>query len=273
VSLPHSFVFSQASLQDYADCPRRFQLRYVLGTRWPGRNATDMEWEHLARQGSAFHQLVHQHTVGLPLEVLSARASDWRLERWWHAYLTASPPDLPTALRHSEVHLSTPLGRCRLAARYDLLAIEPEQRAVIVDWKTSERRPTRTWLQARWQTRVYRYVLTKAGAEAGNGSPFSPEQVELIYWFANFAPQVERFPYRAQEYQADEALLFQTTAEIAARVQDTWPLTEEISRCRYCTYQTLCDREPTGEEVAETDLEQDAGQFELDLEQIAEIEF
>jgi CRISPR/Cas system-associated exonuclease Cas4 (RecB family) len=273
VSLPKSFVFSQASLQDYADCPRRFQLRYVLEVRWPARNTTDMEWERLARQGSAFHQLVHQHTVGLPLKVLTARASEWNLERWWQAFLTASPPDLPVAVRQSEVHLSTPLGGHCLAARYDLLAIEPEQRAVIVDWKTSERRPTRTWLEARWQTRVYRYVLARAGAEAGAGRPFSPEQIELIYWFASFAPQVERFPYRTEEYRADETLLLETTAEIAARAQDIWPLAEEISRCRYCTYQTLCDREPTGEEGAEPDLEQDTGRFDLDLEQIAEIEF
>ncbi len=273
MSLPHTFVFSQASLQDYADCPRRFQLRYALGIRWPGRDTTDVEWVYLARLGSAFHQLVHQHTMGLPLEPLSARASDWHLERWWHAYLTASPPDLPKAVRHSEVHLSTPLGEYRLAARYDLLAIEPGQRAVIVDWKTSERRPMRAWLEARWQTCVYRYVLARAGAEINDGSPFPPEQIELIYWFANFAPQAERFSYTLQQYRADEALLTAATAEIAARTQDTWPLTEEISRCRYCTYQTLCDREPADEQVGEPDLEQDTGRFDLDLEQIAEIEF
>ena len=28
-TLPAQFAFSQSSLQDYADCPRRFQLRYL----------------------------------------------------------------------------------------------------------------------------------------------------------------------------------------------------------------------------------------------------
>ena len=27
--LPPQFAFSQSSLQDYMDCPRRFQLRYL----------------------------------------------------------------------------------------------------------------------------------------------------------------------------------------------------------------------------------------------------
>lgn len=30
MNLPGSFHFTQSSLQDYLDCPRRFQLRYVL---------------------------------------------------------------------------------------------------------------------------------------------------------------------------------------------------------------------------------------------------
>ena len=29
------FRFSQGSLQDYVDCQRRFQLRYVVNQSWP----------------------------------------------------------------------------------------------------------------------------------------------------------------------------------------------------------------------------------------------
>jgi hypothetical protein len=35
MTLPYSFHFTQSSLQDYLDCPRRFQLRYVLDQPWP----------------------------------------------------------------------------------------------------------------------------------------------------------------------------------------------------------------------------------------------
>jgi len=39
MSLPTGFRFSQASLQDYVDCPQRFQLRYLAALQWPAVEA------------------------------------------------------------------------------------------------------------------------------------------------------------------------------------------------------------------------------------------
>ena len=38
-NLPADFHFSQGSLQDYVDCPRRFQLRYMMKLAWPAVEA------------------------------------------------------------------------------------------------------------------------------------------------------------------------------------------------------------------------------------------
>ncbi|MCP4541151.1 MAG: PD-(D/E)XK nuclease family protein, partial [Chloroflexi bacterium] len=66
MTLPADFQFSQASLQDYVDCPRRFQLRYVLRVAWPAPEAEPvLENERYLQQGAAFHRLVHQHALGL----------------------------------------------------------------------------------------------------------------------------------------------------------------------------------------------------------------
>lgn len=276
MTLPGSFVFSQASLQDYADCPRRFQLCYLLEVRWPGDvDESTLEWERRARQGAHFHRLVHQHTVGIPEPELRATIQHPDLDRWWQAYLSTPPANLPTAARRSEVRLSMQLAGCRLVARYDLLAIEPGQRAVIVDWKTSQRRSTRAWLENRWQTQVYPYVLVKAGAYLNGGQPFAPEQVELVYWFAEFPQQVERFSYDAAQHRAVGEALEQLVAQMATHQGPEWPLTEDLAHCRYCTYRTLCDREKVaaeGEEPAEA-TGADLFDLDLDLEQIAEIEF
>ena len=35
MTLPINFLFSQASLNDYVECARRFQLRYLLEQEWP----------------------------------------------------------------------------------------------------------------------------------------------------------------------------------------------------------------------------------------------
>jgi hypothetical protein len=171
-------------------------------------------------------------------------------------------------------------------ARYDLLAIEPGKQAIIVDWKTNEKRPLRTRLRDRWQTRVYRYVLVQAGAHLNNadtkpdeasGHPnarWRPDQVELIYWFANFATQPERFPYDDAQFTEDEWALQTTINEIAARKEGEWPLTEDLKQCRYCTYRTLCDREKVDAEEPEWEPDdEEMLDLDIDLEQIAEIEF
>ena len=159
-------------------------------------------------------------------------------------------------------------------ARYDLLAIEPGRQAVIVDWKTNQRRPMRADLEKRWQTRVYRYVLVRAGAQFNHGASWRPDQVELVYWFANHPAQPERFPYDDAQYTEDEWTLKATIGEIASRTEQVWTLTEDLKQCRYCTYRTLCERKKVDTE--EPDWERDDEEMldlDIDLEQVAEIEF
>jgi hypothetical protein len=61
MTLPEGFQFSQASLQDYVDCPRRFQLRYLVNLDWPAVEAEPVlkHERHMERAG-LFHQMVHQ---------------------------------------------------------------------------------------------------------------------------------------------------------------------------------------------------------------------
>ena len=144
---------------------------------------------------------------------------------------------------------------------------------MIVDWKTTARRSTRAALEKRLQTLVYRFVLVEAGEGLNEGEPVAPSQVELIYWFANFPGQTETFSYSIEEHRLAGERLGALIAEIGETDRAEWPLTAELYRCTYCPYRTLCDREggETGDPDAEIEGEQDP--FDVDLEQIAEIEF
>jgi len=266
MSLPEQFQFTQSSLQDYLDCPRRFQLRYVLDQPWPAVESEPLlEREHLADLGRRFHQMAQRHTVGVPVEQIAASAQDAELIQWWRHYLNVPPRDLPSAVRRAEVTLTAPLGAHRLSAKYDLLALEPGRRAVIVDWKTERKRPTRAQLAARMQTRVYRYVLVKAGTALNGGRLIEPEQVTLVYWFAEFPAEPEVLPYDSAQHADDAAFLTGLVDEIASMGirmpthKDEWPKTNVEMQCKYCTYRSLCDRgiaAGTGDEsVVELDLE------------------
>lgn len=272
--LPAGFAFSQAALQDYADCPRRFQLRYVQRIRWPAAQSESIEtMERLSREGAAFHRLVHQHTVGIPRESLDRIAKEDGVQDLWQTYLRDYPKNLPQAVRRSEVRLSVPIGDYALTARYDLLAIEPQQRAVIVDWKTGRYRPSRSSLEHRYQTQVYPFVLVEAGTLLNGGEAIAPGQVEFLYWFGKTEPRVEQFSYGEEQHGAAGEALERVVDEILAIDLPEWPLTPDAKRCTYCRYQTLCARQPVEGAEEPFEFEREVDSFDLDMEQIAEIEF
>ena len=285
MTLPTNFQFSQASLQDYVDCPRRFQLRYVLQLAWPAQEVEPaLENEQHVQQGAAFHRLVHRHLLGIPTEGLSRTIQESDLRRWWHNYLERGPQDLPEA-RYPEVVLSAPLAGYRLVARYDLVAMDAGRRAVIVDWKTSRKRTTREVLAERLQTKVYPYLLVRAGAHLNGDQAIAPEQVEMIYWFADYPQEPARFGYDAAQYEADGAYLTSLVEEIAGLGDDDLPLTAQEQRCKFCPYRSLCQRgvrAGTLDEVLDAALDAiiedgpDAGDafgVDIDFEQIAEVEY
>jgi len=305
--IPDGFVFSQSSLQDYVDCPRRFRLRYLDHCRWPAPETADaLEFEQVLKQGHAFHRLMRQLHSGVAASALEPAANaEPQLSRWWANYRASPPPDLPAALREAEVTLSIPFGAYRLEGRYDLLAAEAatasracgeaatasravgeaatasrasgetEARWVIVDWKTGAKRISRAWLQNRLQTRIYPFVLVRGGASFNQGVPIPAGIVEMVYWFAEFPLQPERFIYSAEACDADDRLLTGLLHEIEERSSGDLVKTDNLALCRYCVYRSLCwDDVPAGRLAdAEDSAAEDTGVEDLDLDAIAPIPF
>jgi hypothetical protein len=271
--------FSQGNLQDYVDCRRRFQLRYLLKVAWPALEAEPAyENESAMQQGALFHRLIQQHLLGIPAERLTplAKGSDdgteHRLSRWWQNYLGFKYPSA-TAL-YPEVTLSMPLMGCRLVAKYDLILVGPEGRVTIYDWKTSRKRPKRSWLLERLQTRVYPFLLAQAGTHLNQGQPIAPEQIGMIYWFAEAPNEPEIIHYSADQYAKDETYLKSLITEINGLSPEAFTLTSSVERCRFCTYRSLCDRGVEAGNVDELDTELElAPEGEFDFDQIAEVAY
>lgn len=269
--LPPAFQFSQNSLQDYADCARRFQLRYVIGQPWPAARSEPIEQhEHFLEQGTQFHLLVQRHLSGIPVEKLTP--DDPLLKKWWDAYLDNPIPRLPGGQRHAEIELSAPVRRRRLLARFDLLAVDPGERAVIVDWKTTRKRPSRELLGSRLQSRVYPFVLVEAGQHLFGG-PLSPQQVSLVYWFAEDPAHLEVFPYDSGLHEQNRDYLTALFDEIDTQDDKTWPLTPDERHCLYCVYRSLCDRGEKAGPLDESEIDGGDAAFDFDLDTIDEIAF
>jgi hypothetical protein len=234
-----SLDFSQSSLQDYADCPRRFQLRYLNHTEWPAIEAEpSQEVEARQKQGLEFHRLVHQHLLGISPAELERTVSSAQVRTWWEDYRAANL-DLQGWALKCELALYSMIGEHRLVAKCDLIALQ-NRRAVIYDWKTWARRPSDAWLERRWQTRVYRALLVKGGAVLNGGRPFLPEDVSMTYWFAGFPDDPAIFSYDSIRFENDWAAIQSLIAEIIDR--QSFPMTEDRRRCRFCVYRSYCDR-------------------------------
>lgn len=273
------FEFSQSSLQDYVDCRRRFWLRYYQRIAWPAVPAEPArENERHMQRGERFHRLAQQYLLGVPADRLACMADadeDEHLRLWWQNF-EDSVPRLLSGQRFVETTLAAPLDCYRLVAKYDLVQVQPDGCVQIFDWKTSLRRPRSSVLRARLQSRVYPYLLVQAGAALTGGRPVAPEQIEMIYWFAEPTQPPERIAYSRAQWQADDQYLRGLVRETRALPPDSYDMTQKAELCAYCVFRSLCDRGACAGDLHNEALEDDqniqAG-LTFDLEQIAEISF
>lgn len=304
LELPPDFIFSQSALQTYEDCPRRFWLTYVERLPWPAVQAAPIqEHETLLRLGDAFHRLVQRAEIGLDLDLLATDLPD-PLDLWFEGYRRYRPADLParnafgesprseTAVFEIEYNLTVPIdvplpGRAttsvRLTALYDLLYVEPGARAVILDWKTTRRRPDNAVMARRLQSLVYPFVLVEAAHHLPWG-PLDPRQVEMRYWYTAAPDQPIVLDYDRARHEAGGGRLRRLLAEILTRNgADGFPKIEDSEtnrqrQCRFCTYRTRCDR---GVAPGPLDALTDTGEWDndsladltIEMDEIAELAF
>ncbi len=264
-------LLSQSSLQDYVDCSLRFKLRYLDRLSYPAiESEPALENEKHQQEGEYFHRLVQQYLIGISSEQIARLANTPNLQKWWKTWQEFGNGQNFGDI-YPEVTLSAPLGNYRLLAKYDLVNVK-DGRATIYDWKTYRKRPRNEWLAARMQTRVYRAMLVRAGAHLNSGQPFESEQVEMIYWFADFPNEPERFDYTSAQHHRDWDMLLKLADEVHSA--PTYPQTDDRQKCAYCTYRSYCERGVRAGERNDAETEMQAEElFDVNFEQIGEVAF
>lgn len=276
-----SFQFSQSNLQDFSDCRRRFYLRHIQDLAWPAVDVEPiMESEKWMRQGSAFHLMVHQSILSIPEAMLSEQANSEPLATWWANFLAyrSSLTGLQDkeAIRHPEFTLTAHIGKYSIIAKYDLMSTMPDSSIVIYDWKTSRHRPKRSTLENRLQTLVYPVVVSACCPELLYPLETPPAQIIMVYWFAGFPNQPEVFNFEQpalEESRQKLETMMDTITRLVPQGDEAFPLTTDLQKCTYCIYRSLCDRGVHAGTFDDADLEGEAQEFIIDLEQIGEIEY
>jgi hypothetical protein len=274
MTLPDDFVFSQNNLQDFVDCPRRFQLKYLLKTAWPAPVSEPLE-EHdrLIDLGSRFHMMAHRYFLGIPEEMISRHVTDEDLLSWWNAFLSNRPADMP-ALRQPEVTLSMPFAGYRLTAKIDLLAVEKGKRAVIYDWKTTHQEPRPRFVKDRFQSLVYPLLVITTGGALNDYKPFDPSQVSMVYWYPAYPEKSVTLAFEPDWATHTEVTLTRLIRQAADMKTEIFPLTVDDAKCKFCRYRSLCERGTTaGRMDEEEDTEQEESLLDINFDDIQGIAF
>ncbi|MDL1926058.1 PD-(D/E)XK nuclease family protein [Anaerolineae bacterium AMX1] len=212
-------------------------------------------------EGSFFHRLAQQHLLGLPADKLTRLAASPDLSRWWDNFQRDFGDPRELGSLRPETILSAPV----------LIAVRDDG-VTIYDWKTYHKRPKNEWMAARMQTRVYRYLLARAGAYLNGGRPFAPESIQMVYWYADYPSEPAVFRYDAAQFKRDGAAIEKLIGEIESL--EKFELTGDEGKCRFCAYRSYCNRGVTAGDWKDAEAEAEVHEaFDVNFEQIAEIVF
>ena len=271
------FHLSQSNLQDFDDCPRRFQLKTIDNTAWPAAYLEPLsQLEKATNLGNKFHQLCQRFFSGIDSDCILDNITDPDLKNIFENFIPFAN-QLKSKYLFTEIVLSTPFLGHQLIAKFDLLIKTIDGHYVIYDWKTAAKKPSRSLLSKRFQTFLYPYILAKAGKGIFNSEDPPLDIISMIYYYPLSSDPEEIFPYSTDLYSEHTFLLTKIISEISAHVDsgEVFPRTNDHDHCQRCVYRSLCER---GTQVGSVDLfteieQEDLSGEHFDFDNIIEIEF
>jgi RecB family exonuclease len=274
MNLPENFYYSQNKLQDYLDCPRRFELKYILKQAWPAiRSEPIREIEHHQRLGNQFHLFIQQYFNGLSLESIQKQTTDPVLLQWWRSFELFSKT-IQFEKAFPEFQISAQIGKFRFYGVIDLITTDQNGNIVIYDWKTNKIKPSRTTLNQKIQTRLYRLMSALNYERFYPNLPFSPEKIRMEYWFVNDPAATMVFPYDETLFLSDQSFFNQLIETIQNTGENSFVKTEDQNRCKFCNYRSLCARGIQAGVISSFDeLPESEDLLDLDLNELTELEF
>ncbi|MDO9087863.1 MAG: PD-(D/E)XK nuclease family protein [Anaerolineaceae bacterium] len=234
--------YSQNKLHDYLECPRRYELKYLIQRVWPAvLSEPVLEMEQQIKNGKKFHLLAQQYFSGINQDDIVKQIDDEKMNIWWDNFIQFADQFL--SLPHQpEVLISSIINSYRFKGVFDLLVYSPGEKFIIVDWKTNQHKPDKKLLEQHIQTRLYPLILAQAGEQWNNNQKILPGQIEMIYWFANYPDGPETFTYSQHNFQMDLDFVQNLVQKIENTKINEFELTKNEKTCLFCNYRSLCSR-------------------------------
>ena len=274
--LADNFIFSANNLQDYLECPRRFELRYILKQNWPAITSQPvLEKENRISLGNRFHLLTHQYLSGISGETLKNTMDDPELGIWFKHFQEYIDQYLNFQY-FSEFSVIMPFEGFRLMAVFDFISLMDTNKIRIGDWKTTSRLPKKEIYLQNVQSTLYPFLAYETRLNIFPQTSMSQHQdLSMEYWFPGFPENTIAWEFSSSIHANSRAMLSSLVSEISQLGSGDFEKTSNDKRCALCQYRSLCERgilagssEDAGNET-EINWESD----DLDFDQIEEIAF
>jgi len=272
----NKFLFSQQSLQDYLDCPRRFELRYLLHIDWPAEESHPMlEREGWFARGSAFHKLARGFLCGIPKATVMKSTSDPTLILWFDRLTDFLSTHQGAKFWWSEKTLNANLDGFIFTSVLDAVAAFENGEILIFDWKTSQKLPKKETIGARIQTLLYPIMLRNNIKQIKYDLAFPNSPLKIIYWFSEYPEQQYEFSFSPEQITENSRFIIDLVKIVSSTQPGDFHLTQDQKKCLFCVYRSLCDRGTKSGNMSELE---DTARGENDsssirLSDIDEIEF
>jgi len=274
--LADNFIFSANNLQDYLDCPRRFELRYILKQNWPAITSQPvLEMENRISMGNRFHLLAHQYLSGISGEILSNTIDDPDLGLWFSRFQEYIGQYLKFQY-FSELSIIMPFEGFRLIAVFDFISLMETNKIRIGDWKTTSHMPKKEIYLQSVQSTLYPFLAYETRINIfPQTSMLQHQDQSMEYWFPGFPESTIAQEYSASFHTNNRVMLSTLISEISQKEPGDFEKTSNNKRCAFCQYRSLCERgiQAGSSEDAENETESNWVSDDLNFDQIEEIEF
>ena len=236
------FQFSANNLQDFKDCPRRFELKYVLKQSWPAEISQPvLEVEKKIELGSQFHTIANQYMCGIPKESITAEIQNNEMKTRFTNFIGFFS-NLEKNDYFSEFRLIMPFQGYHLIAIFDVLCLTKDKKMMIIDWKTTTIPPKKEYFKEKIQTVLYPLLAYECRKSIYPLLEITAEDITMKYWFPVFPQNSIDFSSLADHLENDRVYIADMIKEIENTDEGNFFKTDNMKLCKFCQYRSLCER-------------------------------
>ena len=227
-----NFFYSQNSIKNFLECPKKFKYRYLEGISW--KNSDELIKQSL-KDGEDFHILAERYFLGMDEDFYYKDIN--KLSKWMMDLKKNFPKNKNNSYL-GEYEIRQKKNGINLMARYDLISFKSTGEIEIYDWKTNKDKFHPNFGSNSLQTKIYLFLLTE-NLNLFSINYFKFKNISMTYWQTNFPDSPLRISYSSQMHEENKIYLKNLIKEINSYDFSKFEQSDKKA-CKFCEFMSIC---------------------------------